>query len=433
MTKNERRLLVGCGALSLIGLTAAGSLLAAVLVFPSLGGSGLGATAAGAPEALRSAAVRASGGVSAGDAAVEEPTVLRGDAASDGGESVGAGLPFAAVPSGPAPDLAALYARVGPGVVSIRVTKTGGLVAGQASGSGWVYDSRHIITNNHVVADGSNVRIRFPDRTEVPGDVIGADQDSDLAVIRLDDMPASARALPLIKDIHRLRVGEPVVAIGNPFGNENTITAGIISALGRAIPARTLAASGPRYQIPETIQTDAAINPGNSGGPLLDMRGEVVGINAQISTNGVAANSGVGFAIPASIVARVVPKLIAEGSYEWSYLGVSGTSLDYDLARANDLDTTQGAYILDVLPDGPSREALEGSTTGVVPRGSAPQGLPRGGDVVVAIDGQPVRSFDDLLTYVALETRPGDTISLTVLRGGQEVAVEVTVGVRPRQ
>jgi S1-C subfamily serine protease len=188
-----------------------------------------------------------------------------------------------------------------------------------------------------------------------------------------------------------------------------------------------------RYSIPQTIQTDAAINPGNSGGPLLNMRGEVVGINAQIRTEGDAVNSGVGFAIPASVVALVVPALIEHGSYPWSFLGVQGGTIDLQVARANNLPDTKGAYIVDVVAGGPSSGVLRGATVaGGADSGAGSSGrIPVGGDVVIGIDGQEVGSFEDLLTYIALETRPGDVVSLRIIRDGAEADVSVTVGQRP--
>jgi 2-alkenal reductase len=340
--------------------------------------------------------------------------------------------------SSAAPDLSVLFEAVNPGVVAVHALRNVQFADAEvgADGSGWVFDDRHIVTNHHVVEGASELSITFADGTEAPATLVGSDDDADLAVLAVEVMPASARALPLVTDFDSLKVGEPVVAIGNPFGLNNTITSGIISALGRIIPsAQGQTPGASQYSIPQTIQTDAAINPGNSGGPLVNMKGEVVGINAQIRTNGVAANSGVGFAVPASVAARVVPGLIRDGEYTWSFLGVSGTSVSLRIAEANDLDQMQGAYILTVLPDGPSNGRLQGAR-GLGGNPSAGQSdtltsTPTGGDIVVSVEGEPVNSFADLLTYVALETRPGDTIDLTVLRDGQEQRVQVTLGSRP--
>jgi len=348
-------------------------------------------------------------------------------------------------------DLSQLYEQVNPGVVSIRTR----MMQGAGTGSGFVLDDRHVVTNNHVIEAADAVRVVFADGTERDGRVVGTDAYSDLAVIEVADIPGNARALPLVEDFDELKPGQAVVAMGNPFGDyQNTMTAGIISALGRTIPSdpesrqpmpfdpsNPFGQGGPQgqapsgrasFSIPQTIQTDAAINPGNSGGPLVNMRGEVVGVNAQIRTQGMAANAGVGFAIPSSIVARVVPTLIAEGRYEWSYLGVSGGNVVRDVAERNGLDPdARGAYINEVMAGGPSIQALRGSNA--VAGGSlTASDLMVGGDVVVAIDDTPVRSFDDLLTYVALETQPGDTVELTIVRGGQELVVPLRLGARPR-
>jgi len=351
-----------------------------------------------------------------------------------------------------ATDLSRLYEQVNPGVVSIRTSIERGAMMGAGTGSGFVIDDRHVVTNNHVVAGSNRIRVVFADGLEREGRLVGADAYSDLAVVEVEDMPRSARSLPLVEDFDDLKPGQAVVAMGNPFGDyQNTMTAGIISALGRTIPSdpeggqpmpfdpnnpfgqrqQQRQGTTARFSIPQTIQTDAAINPGNSGGPLVNLRGEVVGVNAQIRTQGIAANAGVGFAIPSSIVAQVVPTLIAEGRYAWSYLGVSGTSVTRDLAERIGLDPDfQGAYIDAVMTGGPSVQALRGSD-GVAASGQSLTDLPTGGDVIVAIDDAPVRSFDDLLTYVALETRPGDTVELTLLRDGQEVVVPLRMGTRP--
>lgn len=346
-------------------------------------------------------------------------------------------LPLPAPQLDLATGLTALYEQVNPGVVSIVVTKQGPLslqgqlIPQQGSGSGFIYDRRHIVTNNHVVEDADDVEVVFFDGERREGSVVGTDVYSDLAVVRVDDLPDTARVLPLIGDFDSLKVGQPVVAIGNPFEKANSMSFGIISALGRTIPDGQTS-----FAIPQSIQTDAAINPGNSGGPLLNLRGQVVGVNAQINTTniqpgGLPGNSGVGFAIPSSIVVRVVPELIEDGDRDWSYLGVSGGPISTDLAEANDLATTMGAYIHCVPADGPSAGSLQGADnldcrTGATTGGDEPVG----GDVVIAIDGEPVRSFDDLLAYIALETEPGQAVSLTVLRDGREELIEVQLGDR---
>jgi S1-C subfamily serine protease len=339
-------------------------------------------------------------------------------------------------------DLTRLYQQVNPGVVSLGVVQeeeiNGRTFRQLGGGSGFVYDDRHIVTNNHVAADSESIEVIFHDGQHRQGTVVGADAYSDLAVVRVDDLPAGVRSLPLVGNFDSLQVGQPVIAIGSPFGRANSMTYGIISALGRTIPTGLEAG----FSIPQTIQTDAAINPGNSGGPLLDLSGQVIGINAQISTasadpgNGSPANSGVGFAIPASIVARVAPVLIEKGAYQWPYLGVGGLPqevLTVEVAEANGLPDARGAYIFTVRPDGPSVGVLRGvQNQAAGDSGSEEDLVPLGGDVVVAINGTPIYSFDDLLTYIAIETTPGQTVQLTVIREGQTISVPVTLKQRPR-
>ncbi|MFN8422258.1 MAG: trypsin-like peptidase domain-containing protein [Anaerolineae bacterium] len=240
------------------------------------------------------------------------------------------------------------------------------------------------------------------------------------------------RSLPLVRDFGTLKVGQGVAAIGNPFGLANTMTAGIISALGRLIPDTS---EGSRYGIPQAIQTDAPINPGNSGGPLLNLRGEVIGVNAQIRPASATApvNAGVGFAIPSSIVARVAPALIKDGRYTWPFLGVQGRGVTDDVLSANRYPAgTKGAYILQALCDGPSAGRLEGDVDCNVDLSTRPPQAQGGGDLVIAVNGEPLSDFDDLPTFVATQASPGQTLDMTVLRRGQRVSVPVTLGERPR-
>ena len=296
-------------------------------------------------------------------------------------------------------------------------------------GSGFVYDQEgHIITNNHVVANASRIIVTFADETEVDATLVGADPDSDLAVIKVD--VASDRLVPVILgDSDSLKVGQFVVAIGNPFGLEGSMTTGIISGLGRILPAGSPTAAGPRFSIPEIIQTDAAVNPGNSGGPLLNMRGQVIGVNTAIESP-VRAFGGIGYAVPASTVAQIAPQLIANGRVEHPWLGISGTTLGRELAQAMELDPDQrGVLVFAVQEDSPAADAgLQGSTTP-----TTIDGLPAqiGGDVIVQIDDQPVADFDDLLTYIVRQTEVGETVTLTVLRDGEPQEVELTLEARP--
>lgn len=319
-----------------------------------------------------------------------------------------------------------LYQRVNPSVVNLTVYSEGpgGNLLPLSEGSGFVYDAAgYIVTNAHVVHGADRIEINFYDGRERPAELVGEDFNSDLAVVKVEDMPEGIAALPLGR-MEDLAVGQTVVAIGNPFGQEGTLTRGIISALGRTIPALNV------FSIPQSIQTDAAINPGNSGGPLLNLRGEVIGVNAQIRTEGdVRANSGVGFAIPVSIVERVVPALIEEGKYTWSWLGVSGGSVTYSMAKAMGLPEDRGAYIDQIVPGGPAEKAgLRGSTGTEIEDGIE---VPVGGDVIIAIDGNPVNTFDDLLVYVALQTRPGQEVTLTVIREGETIEVPLKLEARP--
>ena len=318
-----------------------------------------------------------------------------------------------------------LYARVNPSVVNITIFgEREDRVIPLGQGSGFVYDANgNIVTNAHVVDEAEQVEVTFSDGTILPAQVVGQDLNSDLAVVKVDQLPEGVEVLNLgVMD--ELAVGQTVFAIGNPFGLEGTLTEGIISALGRTIPALT------PFSIPQSIQTDAAINPGNSGGPLLNLEGEVIGVNAQIETDGTTrSNSGVGFAIPVSIVERVVPALIQDGRYEWSWLGVQGGDLTPVLAKAMDLTGRRGAYIAGIAPGGPAEKAgLVGASEEATVDGRQ---VLTGGDVITKIDDQEVKTFDDLLIYIALQTEPGQEVELTVLRDGEPQNITLALEARP--
>jgi len=321
--------------------------------------------------------------------------------------------------------LVALYARANPAVVNItEYADQAGQVTPLGQGSGFVYDNLgHIVTNAHVIHGSDQIEVTFWDGTIELARLVGEDLHSDLAVVKVDKLPQGVIPLPL-GNMESLAVGQTVVAIGNPFGLEGTLTKGVISALGRSIPALT------SFSIPQAIQTDAAINPGNSGGPLLNLQGEVIGVNAQIETGGTSrTNSGVGFAIPVSILKIVIPDLIEKGKHEWAWLGVRGGSLSPLVREAMKLKVDKGAYIAEVVAGGPSDKAgLRGSTGTVTVRGRE---VEIGGDVVIAINGEPVRSFDDLLIYISLKSKPGDTVTLTVIRENKEITVNVKLEARP--
>jgi 2-alkenal reductase len=299
----------------------------------------------------------------------------------------------------------------------------------QGLGSGFVWDKDgHIVTNNHVVAGADKIMVTFADGTTVNGKLVGADPDSDLAVVKVD-LPADQLVPVQVADSTQVKVGELVVAIGNPFGLEGTMTVGFISALGRSLPADS-SGTGPSYTIPDVIQTDAPINPGNSGGVLVDDQGRLVGVTAAIESP-VRASAGIGFVIPSAIVNKVVPALIKRGHYDHPRIGISGTTLTPDAAKAMNLAADQrGALVIEVLPNSAADKAgLRGSDRQITIDG---QDARVGGDVITAIDGQPVKKFDDLVTFLARSTEVGQTVKLTVLRGGQETTVNLTLEARPQ-
>jgi serine protease Do len=366
-----------------------------------------------------------------------------------------------AAPSGAAGDLLSayqgtlenIYTTVSPSVVNIRVVEQVaasssdsnsipgfpffGLPQGQdqqpqqqfqsALGSGFVWDQQgHIVTNNHVVSGANKIEVTFSDGTTVPATLVGADPDSDLAVIKVD---VSADKLHPVQlgDSKSIQVGQLAIAIGNPFGLEGSMTTGIISAVGRSLLADETSAQS--YTIPDIIQTDAPINPGNSGGILINVQGQVLGVTSAIESP-VRANAGVGFAIPSAIVNNVVPALIKDGKYVHSWLGISGTTLTPDLAKAMGLDLSQrGALVEEVLPNSPAEKAgLHASNNQTTIDG---QLVNVGGDVITAIDNQPILQMDDLIAYLAGSTKVNQKITLTILRDGKQQNLDVTLAARP--
>ncbi len=318
-----------------------------------------------------------------------------------------------------------LYNRVNPSVVSIYVFSNS---QGEGQGTGWLYDAEgRIVTNQHVVNGADYIEVTFSDGTKQPAQFLGADETADLAVIQVNTYPAGTQALPLANS-DQIQVGERVVAIGNPFGLAGTMTTGIVSGLGRTLSGR-VSPEGGRFSAPDIIQTDAAINPGNSGGPLINLNGEVVGVNkAIVSETGV--NSGIGFSISANTVRRIVPSLITNGTFQYSYLGISSrSSSDMTLPEmeALGLPNRRGVYVVAVVPGSPSDVA--GIRAGTEPSGI--QGLGRGGDFIIAIDGLEIKDFSELISYLVNNADVGQTVMLRVLRDGGEVDLPVTLGARP--
>ena len=349
--------------------------------------------------------------------------------------------------------LESIYTKVDPSVVSVHVISQStasttpvipfgrGFGNGQqqapqvseALGSGFVYDMNgNIITNNHVVAGATSVDVTFSDGKNYTATVVGTDVYSDLAVIK-SDAPASELHPVTFADASQVVPGQVVIAIGNPYGLQNTMTVGVISALGRTLPAGsdTTTTTGPTYSIPDIIQTDAAINPGNSGGVLLNDQGQVVGVTAAIESAS-SANAGIGFVIPSTILSKVIPDLIKTGSHEHAYLGLSGMALSVDINKAMNLNAQQqGALVETITAGAPADKAgLQASNNAVTIDGSS---INVGGDVIIGINGSPVTSMDDLIAYLETNTNPGQKVTLTILRNGKQMSVDVTLGTRPSQ
>lgn len=348
-----------------------------------------------------------------------------------------------------------MYATVNPSVVNIRVTTKvdTGMMQGMpgqrspfgqgtpdqgttrqttAEGSGFVWDKQgHIVTNNHVVNDATDITVTFSNGVSLPAELVGSDADSDLAVIKVD--PARVTLQPVtVADSTQVKPGQFVVAIGNPFGLEGSMTFGIVSAVGRSLPISSETvdelSSAASYTIPDVIQTDAPVNPGNSGGVLLDLAGELVGVPTAIESS-VDSSAGVGFAVPSVIVQNVVPELIEKGAFEHPYIGIKGSTLTSQMAKAMDLPESQrGALVISVTADSPADQAgLLGNTSQVEIDGEQAQ---VGGDVITAIEGQPVKDFEDLTAYLARWGKVGQKVELTLLRDGKTETVSLTLAAR---
>lgn len=325
-------------------------------------------------------------------------------------------------------DLPSLYRAINPGVVAIRALSEdgGGL------GTGFVWDREgHIVTNYHVVESATALEVDFPSGFKTRAEILGVDSDTDLAVLELDQLPPELTVLPLGSNAN-LAVGQTVIAIGNPQGLNGTMTQGIISALGRTLDSMHYAPGGGAFATGNIIQTDAAINPGNSGGPLINLSGEVIGINSAISTTsidmmGQPVNSGLGFAISIDTAKNVIPDLIEFGYHDSPYVGITVRS-EITLFFQEDLELPQstGVYIIEVAPGSPAEEAgFKGDDS------NNPLLLEGGGDLIISIDGQPVNDFPEFMGYLLTYKKPGDLVEITAFRDGQEVEFDLVLGKRP--
>jgi 2-alkenal reductase len=353
-----------------------------------------------------------------------------GDSSDSGAETTAATEPPAKVAvetASPGFDAARVYREASPGVVTIRSIFGSG--AGAAEGSGFVLNTKgEIVTNAHVVTDESSgtrkpakeVFVEFPNRNVVPAEIVGFDPFADVALLKVEPDGFTLHPLQLGDD-RDLRVGQPVAAIGSPFGEQQSLSVGVVSATDRSVKSLT------QFQIEGAIQTDASINPGNSGGPLLDAGARVLGINEQIESNS-GSNSGVGFAVPVSAIKRSIAQLEEDGSAEYAYIGVSSQALYPQLAKKLGLDTTFGGLLAQVVPGGPAEEAgLEGGDQKL--RFQAGE-YRTGGDVILQVDGHDVVTPNDLARLVA-DHKPGEKVTLTVLHDDEREQVEVTLGKRP--
>ena len=290
-------------------------------------------------------------------------------------------------------------------------------------GSGFVYsDEGYVITNQHVVQDAQKVMITFLDGEAYIGNVVGSDRDLDIAVVKVE--PTNTYLQPIkIGDSSELKVGEKIAAIGNPFGLSGSMTAGIVSQMGRLLPQET------GYSIPDVIQTDAAINPGNSGGPLINMKGEVVGINTAIQS-ATGEFSGIGFAVPSNTVKKVVPVLIENGEFKHPWMGISGTDVDPELAEVRGLKSSKGFLVVSVIEGSPAETAGLLGVTETEERDGREFALD--GDIILSIDGETVRKISDILVHLQREKSVGDEMILSVNRNGEMLELTMILEERPQ-
>ena len=322
--------------------------------------------------------------------------------------------------------LADLFAKSDDGVVQVVVRKSNDTSNGRDLGSGIVYDlNGHIITNNHVVQSAEKITVTFHDGYSYTASVVGTDPFADLAVIKVNTDSSSLHPLTL-GDSSKLRIGEQVAAIGNPFGLTGSVTSGIVSQVGRLLETPDTAS----FSIPDVIQTDAAINPGNSGGPLLNMQGQVIGINTAIQS-GTGEFSGIGFSIPSNTIKKIVPVLIKNGHFKHAWLGISGLSIDPDLSSTLGLPAPSGFLVQTVVKESPAgRAGLHGFTNTTTIDGTK---YKVGGDIIVGIDNNPVQKLEDILNYLQEEKSVGDKVTLKILRDGRASNFDLILEERPNQ
>ena len=308
-------------------------------------------------------------------------------------------------------------------VVRVNVQRTAQIIGSSSVGSGFVFDTfGHIITNSHVVADAKKIVVTFLDGRSYNAQIVGSDPFTDIAVVKVNAEQTQFHPISL-GDSSQLKVGEQIAAIGNPFGLSGSMTSGIVSQLGRLLPAQD---SG--FSIPDVIQTDAAINPGNSGGPLLNMKGQVVGINTAIQS-ATGEFTGVGFAIPSRTLMKIVPTLIQDGEYNHPWLGISGRDIDPDLANILNLTDAKGFLVIIVVENSPASKAgLHGSIETVEIDGV---NYPVGGDIILSVDGKEVRHIDDILIHLQREKSVGDEMILEILRDGRTTNFVLLLEERP--
>ena len=319
--------------------------------------------------------------------------------------------------------LVELFKKTEQGVVKIEIDTNNSLSDRNAVGSGFVYDIfGHTITNAHVIENATKVTVTFLDGNQYNAEIIGADKFTDIAVIKVNEKPRLLHPLD-IGDSSILLVGEQVAAIGNPFGLSGSMTSGIVSQLGRLMYSQD---NG--FSIPDVIQTDAAINPGNSGGPLLNMKGEVIGINTAIRSS-TGEFTGVGFAVPSNTIKKIVPSLIEEGKYHHPWMGITGIDIDPDLAKIRELENAKGFLVVTVIDGHPADDAgLQGVSKTVEIDGKE---YPIDGDIIVSVDGKEVRKINDLLVHLQREKSVGDEMILGVLRDGDLMHLTLTLAERP--